>query len=250
VKEQLQLLVELQGIDSAIVKKRESLETLPTMLTPLMKNLEDARAAYEKVKHRCEVLEKKKREKERMLDEVHDRVKKMKARISEIKTNKEYQAHLKEIESTDKERYLVEDEILSIMESLENVQKELASENMKVKGEMEKGEALKKKLLDDAAATEQELKELKLRRTEQIRDIPKDLYALYFETLNSKRGLAVVEARNEVCQGCNMNIPPQLFVELKKSERVIQCPQCNRILYWKDEERKEKTDADLEVTSG
>jgi uncharacterized protein len=250
VKEQLQLLVELQGIDSAIVKKRESLETLPNMLTPLMKNLEDAQAAYEKVKRRCEILEKKKREKERMLDEVHDRVKKMKARISEIKTNKEYQAHLKEIESTDKERFLVEDEILSVMESLEDVQRELTVESMKVKGEMEKGEAHKKKLLEDTSAAEQDLKELKLRRTERVRDIPKDLYALYLEILKSKRGLAVVEARNEVCQGCNMNIPPQLFVELKKSDRVIQCPQCNRILYWKDEERKEKTDAKVEVTSG
>jgi len=249
VKEQLQLLVELQGIDSVIVKKRESVETFPKMLTPLMKNLEDAQAAYEKVKHRCEVLEKKKREKERMLDEVHDRIKKMKARISELKTNKEYQAHLKEIESTDKERYLVEDKILSVMESLENVQRELTAESVKVKVEMEKGEALKKKLLEDTAAAEQELKELKLRRTERIGDIPEDLYALYFEILKSKRGLAVVEARGEVCQGCNMNIPPQLFVELKKNERIIQCPQCNRILYWRDEERKEKTDADLEVTS-
>jgi predicted nucleic acid-binding Zn-ribbon protein len=32
-----------------------------------------------------------------------------------------------------------------------------------------------------------------------------------------------------------MNIPPQLFVEIKKNEKIIQCPQCNRILYWKAE---------------
>jgi predicted nucleic acid-binding Zn-ribbon protein len=44
----------------------------------------------------------------------------------------------------------------------------------------------------------------------------------------------VVEARDEICQGCNMNMPPQMFVELKKNAEIIQCLQCERILYWKE----------------
>ena len=37
--------------------------------------------------------------------------------------------------------------------------------------------------------------------------------------LEKCNGLAVVEARDEICQGCNMNIPPQMFVELRKIQR-------------------------------
>nr|NIP32403.1 hypothetical protein [Candidatus Saccharibacteria bacterium]NIV12038.1 hypothetical protein [Fodinibius sp.]NIV97856.1 hypothetical protein [Candidatus Saccharibacteria bacterium]NIX00699.1 hypothetical protein [Phycisphaerae bacterium] len=32
-------------------------------------------------------------------------------------------------------------------------------------------------------------------------------------------------------EGCNMNIMPQLAVEIKKGEEIHRCPQCNRILY-------------------
>jgi uncharacterized protein len=245
VKEKLQLLIELQGMDSAIVKKRESVDALPKELNLFMKTLDDAQSVYEKLTKRFSDLEKTKREKERVLDEIQEKTKKLKTRISEIKTNKEYQAHLKEIESTEKEKNLVEDEILVVMESLETMQKGLELEHSKVKAEREKGEALREKLLKDTAAAERELEDLKLKRAERIANIPKDLYTLYLKIMESKKGIAVVEARSEVCQGCNMSIPPQLFVELKKNERIIQCPQCSRILYWNDEEKK--TDLSPEV---
>jgi len=238
VKEQLQFLIELQGIDSAIVKKRESVDALPGKLNLFMKTLDNAQSVYQKFRERFEELEKVKREKERVLDEIQEKTRKLRIRLSDIKTNKEYQAHLKEIESADKEKNLIEDEILSVMESLETMQKGLESERRKVNAEREKGEAIRERLLKDAAAAERELGELKQKRAERIGNIPKDLYTLYLKILESKRGTAVVEARSEVCQGCNMNIPPQLFVELKKGERIIQCPQCSRILYWNDEEKK------------
>ena len=42
------------------------------------------------------------------------------------------------------------------------------------------------------------------------------MYNEYMKVLKACGGLAVVEARDEICQGCNMNIPPQMFVEIKK----------------------------------
>jgi predicted nucleic acid-binding Zn-ribbon protein len=47
-------------------------------------------------------------------------------------------------------------------------------------------------------------------------------------------GLAVIEVKDEICQGCNMNIPPQLFVELKKNEEIYNCPHCRRIIFYKN----------------
>ena len=73
-----------------------------------------------------------------------------------------------------------------------------------------------------------------------IYDIPialiTDQYLGYVELMKSLNALAVTEVRDEVCQGCHMNIPPQLFVEIKKKDKLIQCPQCRRILYYKSTE--------------
>jgi len=52
---------------------------------------------------------------------------------------------------------------------------------------------------------------------------------------DSGDGVAVTTARNELCSGCDMNIPPQLYVEIRKNEEILQCPQCRRILYASEE---------------
>jgi len=57
-----------------------------------------------------------------------------------------------------------------------------------------------------------------------------EIHTLY-ERIRRRNGVVIVQARNELCTGCNMNIPPQLFNEVLTSKRMIQCPNCQRILY-------------------
>jgi predicted nucleic acid-binding Zn-ribbon protein len=47
-----------------------------------------------------------------------------------------------------------------------------------------------------------------------------------------RRGLAMVPVKNGTCQGCNMNIPPQLFNTLQRGNSIEVCGNCNRIIYW------------------
>ena len=49
--------------------------------------------------------------------------------------------------------------------------------------------------------------------------------------LDRRGGVAVVEARNGACLGCNMHLPPQLFNSLYLAKEVQTCPHCNRLLY-------------------
>jgi predicted nucleic acid-binding Zn-ribbon protein len=44
----------------------------------------------------------------------------------------------------------------------------------------------------------------------------------------------VVAVWKEVCDGCHMSIPPQLYNELQKSNELITCPSCSRIIYWEN----------------
>jgi predicted nucleic acid-binding Zn-ribbon protein len=235
VKEQMRLLIELQEVDSAIGRKTELITAIPRKISSVEHYLKDAAARFEKQKQKAEAAEKKKKEKERSLDDVNEKIRKLRARTTEIKNNKEYQAHLKEIDAAEKERRMVEDEILVLMESTDAAQKEVKAEEVKVRTENAKVEEYRKKLNEEIAVAEKELEELRRRRSVQVATIDKENYTLYSKVLASAGGLAVVAAREERCQGCHMNIPPQLFVELKKDERVIQCPQCSRILYWKEE---------------
>lgn len=235
MKEQLRLLVMLQKIDTAVLRKTEVIDAIPKKISAVEQSLKDSRLLYDKQRQKCEALEKKKKDKERLLDDANEKVRKLRARVSEIKNNKEYQAHIKEIESAEKERFSIEDDILSLMESIDDCCRELNTEDAKVKAEKERMGAFKKELNEDVSKAEKELDELRLGRADIVKEIDKELYSLYLKLLEIRTGLAVAEARDEICYGCNMNIPPQLFVELKKSDKLIQCPQCNRILYWKED---------------
>ena len=232
MNEQLRLLVELQRLDTSILTDRMMIDAMPARISSKEGPLKSAEAAYESAKQRQASLEKKKKDKERAIEDTKEKINKLRQRTSEVKTNKEYQAHLKEIEAAEKEIRGSEDEILSVMESLEESSRLLKAEESRIAEEKRKVDALRKELEGEISRCEEELKKLKGKRKGFVAGIEDDIYRQYMTLMKTHRGLAVVEAKNEICQGCNIHIPPQLFVELKKNEEITHCPQCRRILYY------------------
>jgi predicted nucleic acid-binding Zn-ribbon protein len=120
------------------------------------------------------------------------------------------------------------------MEESETASKQIKAEEAKFRTEKDKVEAFKKKLEDEKSEVEKELLTITEKRAGIAETVDREIYQLYMSLMKTRNGLAVTEARGEICQGCNMNIPPQLFVEIKKNEEIISCPQCRRILYFKN----------------
>jgi predicted nucleic acid-binding Zn-ribbon protein len=58
---------------------------------------------------------------------------------------------------------------------------------------------------------------------------------MYEQIFDRRGGNAVVAARNGICSGCRMHIPPQLYNELQKYRDIRQCPNCRRIWFWRPE---------------
>lgn len=239
MNEQLKLLIDIQKIDSAIISTRHTINEIPKKISSFEGPLKEAQAAYEKTKQQYAALEKQKKSKEDLINEINEKIKKLKQRSSEIKTNKEYQAHLKEIEQAEKSLRSVEDELLSIMDSMDGISRSLERETSKISEEKNKIETLKRELDKEISRYEDDLKRLKEERKRLIDKIDKDIYDEYMSLLKSCRGLAIAEAKNEICMGCNLHIPPQLFVRIKSNEDINRCPQCRRILYYSKEAQKD-----------
>jgi hypothetical protein len=80
------------------------------------------------------------------------------------------------------------------------------------------------------------------RRQSIASQLANDLISRYELIFARRGGTAVVEVSGGICQGCYMNIPPQLGNEIIKSEKLHLCPSCNRILYVKPSaDQPEKT---------
>src|SRR5574337_1030244 len=103
MEEQLGLLIQLQEIDAKIRSLTEQKKRLPEALAALERRLAAAREDLDNVKEGLQTAQKNKRDRDKDLEAGVQKVEKLKARTSEIKNNKEYQALLKEIEAAQQE---------------------------------------------------------------------------------------------------------------------------------------------------
>jgi len=237
MNEQLKLLIETQKLDTEIISRQKTIDQIPLRISSMEKPLAEARANLEARKKKSEAADKKKRDQERNVEEIAQKIEKLKERTPQIKTNTEYTALLKEIEMAEKEKFAAEDQILDLMEQVDRESIELKGAEAALKAEEGRAGELKKELEGEVQRAEGGLGELTDKRNAQADKLERDVYDLYMTILEERDGLAVVEARNEICQGCNMNIMPQLFLEIKKNEELIHCPQCRRFLYVPEEEQ-------------
>jgi len=234
LNEQLKRLIALQEVDAKIFSITRVIDSFPSKIAEIELPFRESQAAFDLIKQQLESLERKKRDKESALEDLSGKISKLKSRTAEIKTNKEYQALLSEIESVEKDRSSLEDDILVIMEEMDSASKQTKIEEAKYKMNKEKIDLLKKNIEQEKLAAEKEVQGLMEARSGITDTIEKDIYKEYNNLIDIHTVHVVVEAKEEICQGCNMNIPPQLFVELKKNEDIVHCPQCRRIIYFKN----------------
>ncbi len=230
--EQLKLLIELQGLDSSILTMADRIDEVPRQLSQHSAPLKAANEAIQKSRTKFESLTKKKKDRDSKLDEIQDKITKLKARSSDIKTNKEFEANKKEIASFEKNIYQIEDEILVLMEEMEGFEDNLKADEAKVKKAEEDFKHQEKLLVEEQDGLRVELEEQKAKRNEFASKIDKDYYNQYMVLLKRLGDKAVVEARNEICLGCHTNIPPQLYSNIKKDEGLCACYYCKRFLYY------------------
>jgi len=237
LKEQLELLWELQKIDLNLKGIEEGRDRYPKELKRLDEKHRIETERIQQEKEKIESLEKERRGREGRLVTEQEKVKRAEGRMFEIKTNKEYQALLAEIEIIKASNSREEEEVLRVLEEIDEVKKNLAKREKEVAANLEKIEAEKKRIQEKMALDDEGYKKHMERREILAKQLESKLYRLYSTLKERRRNVSVVRVINETCQGCFLNIPPQLFREVQKNNELIQCPHCSRILYWEGDGR-------------
>ncbi len=234
MKEQLSFLVKLQQIDSSAAKIDMKKKELPEKLAKLDADYAKTLSSFEEIKKKTDELVAQHREKEESLKKGQELLKKTKSRQFEVKTNKEYEAILKEIEAIESKNNQIEDQIIVLLEEIDRSRGVFKTKENEFAGLSSQHEEERKKVASEIDALDTELGQIR-QKTEEIKPLIKtDLLKKYEAIKSINNGLAVVRVWKEVCQGCFMNIPPQLYNELQKAPKLVLCPNCNRIMYWED----------------
>ncbi len=240
MKEEIQNLIELQTIDLEVYKIDQKMAAGLTGLDDRHLEIEANKSSIGDYQEQLELGEKRCRELEAIIADEQERIKDRQTKLMNIQTNREYQSILKEIEDTKTSNKHNEDEMLILIEQIESMQNKIVNITGECAADEEKLAAESKVIKDAAAKLETKKKKIIKTRNTQAQKVNEKILKRY-ETLKERRnGLAVAGVTNGVCQGCNMNIPPQMFNELLKEDSILSCPTCNRMMYHKAEESQEE----------
>jgi len=244
--DQLKCLIEYQKIEDKKNQLIRSYEEAPRRLAELEKEFEFFEGQYLSKKEEYDDARKTHRTVEQQIEDLRARMGRQKTRLGEVRTNKEYQAMLKEIDETKKEVSRNEDIALELMDKIDRLVREVGDLGNDLEGR-------RRKLEEERAVVQRESGELKgrLDRLEAIRRnvrdrLTPDLLKKTDFLFEKQAGIAVSAVENGVCKVCHMNIPPQKFIELQRDEDILQCPHCHRFLYWPGHEGYCVTEEDMD----
>lgn len=236
MKKKLQLLEELQTIDCVVDDKQAAQAVHQAEINELEQRLTAARSALAGEQASLAEIQCAKEELEVGLQTEQDNIKRSETNMKEIRTNKEFQAVGREIAAARKQVAELEEQILQKTGQLEELQAvidahsaELASlEAAADSGRHERQGAIGElqAAIDAAVANRERI----------VKELSSSVVRRYTQLRSQRRGQALAEAREGSCQGCNMQLPPQLYNTLFKCDELYFCPHCQRILILKQEQ--------------
>jgi uncharacterized protein len=228
----LDRLIKLQQLETAAEDARRKIAEHPSRVRVLDDRVQAARNLVADGKARLAAAQERRRVEEKEVATVQARLAKYKDQLLELKTNREYQTMLHEIETAQNDIRTREDRVLEIMMETD----ELSAEIKKNEGELkmaEKEAAVERGVLDTELAGLQAIfDKTREERTKLVAQIDRGVLNIFETTAKGRKGVAVAEARGGLCTICHVRLRPQVFNEVTKNASIIQCDSCRRILYF------------------
>jgi len=229
----LERLIALQQLESAIADARARIAAHPQRLTAADERLEQARHALDAVKQRLKENQEARREVEKNAAMYQGRLTKFRDQLSEVKTNREYQAMQHEIATAQADLGAAEEKVLERMLDADVITLDLKRAEATLARDQKEVDAEKKALTEELAATERELATASVTRDTLVRETAPQLIDLFVQVSKARKGIALCSAtRDGLCSVCHVRLRPPVFQKVRHNDSIVQCEVCQRILYY------------------
>lgn len=225
-------LINLQRLETEIRRLSVLLDDIPTQIAEINQTINDSSQIVEKAKENFALNQKKRKGLEDEVNDIKEKISKYKIQLNEVKTNREYTSLLKEIEEAQQKIDQLEEEIISLMLSSDDIEKEIKESIEKHRQEEARLSEEKVTINQKKQELEKEVKELTQEKEKLLSKIPPSQSKLYNDLLRNKNGIALSPVKDEFCSMCHMRVRPQVLNELRLEKEIIFCENCGRILYW------------------
>lgn len=229
--DQLEILKKLQAIDGELFQCRRQQQEKPEELEQIEAEVADQQSRLKAAEDRLKALQLSQKEKEGQLQTHEENVKKLQGQLFQLKTNKEYSAMQREIDSLKADNSLLEEAIIQLLDSVEQAKREQDQEQRRFTDEQERLRRERERIDRELGAIGERMAQLERSRTTLVPDVPPQTLKSYEQVLNIREGLAMVPLVDEACGGCYRKLTPQVINQVYLKSDLVMCENCNRILY-------------------
>jgi predicted nucleic acid-binding Zn-ribbon protein len=236
VRNDLELLLKLQVIDYDLGELERSKDYLPDMMENLNREIDDAK---QKVVDTAAALESARVARKNLELEVQSKeadLQKYQQQMMSIKTNREYDALVAEIDNIKAAISTAETELLQTMEKVDQMEKDIVVWREKEASIVDNNRRQLQVLQEKMDSIGDKVAEKKQSRKEVIQDISKPIMSTYERVRKGRGGRAVVVVKKRACSSCFKALTPKKIQDIKKGEYVLTCDYCGCLLYWDEEE--------------
>ena len=237
MRKNLKMLDELQEIDLKMDAFKGEKDALLQEIAALDGKVAEAQSSLAENKGELAILEEEKLKLEESIALEGENIQRSEGHQKEIKTQKEYQAVSKEITTAKKVKAEQEELLLQRFGQIDALRGTIAAGEETLLALEQNVATQKEEVQARIDRVEEGVAQVIAAREEIVRGLPAAVMRRYGMLREQRRGMAVVEARDSSCLGCNMQLPPQLYNSLFRGDDLITCPHCQRILVLRRDEK-------------
>jgi len=236
----------LQDILSEKINLEQEIQEIPKQLVALEEAHNRTRKAFIDKNLEFEKVKAAEGEARVFLNDAEAAREKAEKTISEINTQREYEA-------LDKERHAAEEKEQQYRKEVQQREKNLQELDEQIKLHAALIEQQEKELDEKKAGIEAEIAEKKrqadnlLKKEKKLAsDLDSEVVFKFERILRNKMGIGIVAIKGNVCMGCHMILPTQFSNNVRIGDEFIFCPYCSRILYYEESAETEELFFDSE----
>lgn len=232
----LEMLLKLQVIDYDLGELERSKEYLPDMMESLRRELDEAQKKAAEAIEKLETSRLKQKTLELEIKGKEQELQKYQQQMMSIKTNKEYDALVAEIDNIKGAISSRENELLETIEVVTTLDKEIVALKEKEAQVSENNTQQLTILQQKIDSIGEKVSDKESSRNEIITLIPKTTLSVYERVHRGRGGQVVVVVRKRACGSCYKSLTPKKIQEIKRNDRVNTCDNCGSLLYWDESE--------------
>ncbi|MGP1449638.1 MAG: zinc ribbon domain-containing protein [Wolinella sp.] len=224
-------LIEIANIDKDIDSFEPRIAQIREDLNRVLNKKEELAREITRFGDEKRDIELKAQKNELHLEELSAKLDEIAKKGKAIKTEKEMKALNLEEEIAREQVGAANDEIARLEKLKENKIDEIANREEQIKTLEAEQKEIEKAVQSQIDEIEKSRKEVFKAKEKLVVKMDQKIIAFYEKIRKWAKNTSVVPVRKQACGGCFIKINDKIYSEVIKSEDIVTCPHCGRILY-------------------